>query len=196
MKDIVKSIEKFAREHYSNDDLHGIGHVLRVLENAKKIHAIEEGNWQIIEIIVWLHDIGRSREEIEKKHHATLSNEMSMEFLHTSSIDDATIKLISEGILQHSFSVGGIAQSIEAKIVSDADKLDALGAIGIFRTCAYQHDHNQGINDVLAHFHEKLYKLPGKMYLEESKKIAQSRIAVLRDYEKNTIHELKRTNSK
>ena len=58
------------------------------------------------------------------------------------------------------------------KILSDADKLDAIGAIGIYRTIAYQVSHGTGLNGVLKHLQEKILKLNDRLYLEKSKELA------------------------
>ena len=94
---------------------------------------------------------------------------MAEEFLSQYELSKGLIEFIIEGIKAHSYSYGETAQSLESQILSDADKLDALGAIGIFRACAYQHKNENGIDSVLSHIDEKLLKLESVMYLETSR---------------------------
>ena len=112
------------------------------------------------------------------------------QFLISLQFPEQLVKEISHGILAHSFSIGEKAKNIEAKIVSDADKLDALGAIGIYRVCAFQAQRNQGIQAILHHFDEKLVKLVDKMYLPYSKKLAIERMARIKRFQQEIIEEL------
>lgn len=185
----LQHIKEIARTYYHDDDLHGWGHVLRVLENARRLHAVEGGEWVIIETLVWLHDVGRKLEKTEGKHHALLSANLAAEFLETLSIDPKLISTIVEGIMSHSFSIGGKPSTLEAKILSDADKLDAIGAIGIYRACAYQVQHGLGIQAVLDHFEEKLLILDQKMYLPAALSIAKKRIERLLQFQKDLLEE-------
>lgn len=149
-QEYLPKIKTFAEQFYDpSDDLHGLGHVQRVLVHAKKIWEKEEGNWDIIEMIIWLHDIGRKLETKLKQNHAIISKQLAQPFLESIGLKQTVIDQILHGIVAHSFSLGIPAKSIEAKIVSDADKLDALGAIGIYRVCAYQSLHAHGIKAVI-----------------------------------------------
>ncbi len=186
LPDLIEYSKKFID---LSDDIHGLGHIHRVISNAKKIHAIEGGNWPLITSLVWLHDIGRIFEKSSKKHHAIISNALAIEFL-SSKIDQEMIDQISHGILAHSFSNGQEAKTLEAKILSDADKLDALGYIGIYRECAYQAKLNLGINAVIQHSDTKLLKLLDKIYLPYSKKLAKKRINIIKWFRNGLFDEL------
>ena len=81
-------------------------------------------------------------------------------------------------------------ETIEGKIVQDADRLDALGAIGIARTFAYGGKHSRSPEDSIAHFHEKLLLLKDRMNTAKGKEMAESRHAFLNmflaEWEKET----------
>lgn len=188
----IPKIKDFAAEHYlENDGLHGLSHVKRVLQNARRIHAHQgEGSWPLIEIIVWLHDIGRKYEEEQKKNHAIISAKSAGEFLKSLNFSSQDIQEIRHGILGHSFSMGGKPQTIEAKITSDADKLDALGAVGIFRVCAYQGQKKLGISEVISHIDEKILKLENRMFLDFSKKLAKERTKIIIEFKQQLKDEL------
>ena len=187
----LPQIRDYAKQFYSStDDLHGLAHVERVLTNAHRMHVLEGGNWALIEAIIWLHDIGRASEKEKGKNHAVLSWELATPFLAQFSLPDHILQEIQHGIIAHSFSNGEEAHSLEAQIVSDADKLDALGAIGIFRACAYQALHHQGINQVLTHCDEKLYQLEHMMYVPSGKSLAKTRTARIRQFHADILEEL------
>ncbi|MCK5345993.1 MAG: HD domain-containing protein [Candidatus Heimdallarchaeota archaeon] len=186
----LPQIREYAKKYYSpTDSLHGLAHIQRVLINAHRIHALEGGNWEIIETIIWLHDIGRSSKD-QGKNHAHLSWELAESFLTQFLLPEQLCQEIRHGIIAHSFSNGEEAHSLEAQIVSDADKLDALGAIGIFRACAYQALHHQGIQQVLTHCDDKLYRLEHMMYLPSGKSLAKKRTLRIRQFHKDTLEEL------
>jgi len=73
-------------------------------------------------------------------------------------------------------------ESIEGKIVQDADRLDAIGAIGIARTFAYGGKHGRTLDSSIAHFHEKLLLLKAMMHTEKAKEMAESRHAFMESF--------------
>ena len=196
LSQFLPRIRDYAKKFYSStDDLHGLAHIQRVLTNAHRMYVLEGGNWALIEAIIWLHDIGRASEKEERKNHAILSWELATPFLAQFSLTDHILQEMRQGIIAHSFSNGEEAYSLEAQIVSDADKLDALGAIGIFRACAYQALHQQGIKQVLTHCDEKLYQLEHMMYLPSGKALAKKRTARIRQFHADILEELEGTSS-
>ena len=189
---ILQKTEEYSRTLMSMDDLHGIGHVERVMIIAKNLLKKEKCNSFIVYMAVWLHDIGRVKKKIEindinkskraKKNHAVISAEMSELFFQQLNFPDEEKKKIIDCIISHSFSSCNIPTTIEAKIVSDADKIDALGSVGIYRASCYQHDHGTGIEGVIKHFHEKLLILDTKILTETGKILAKKRINYMNDY--------------
>jgi uncharacterized protein len=186
----LPNIIAFARSQYDQDDLHGIGHIERTLENARRLHRHEGGYWDLIETIVWLHDIGRRYEHIQGRHHALISVEMAQKFLNTTKISSYLLEIILNGIQGHSFSIGQKVNTIEGQIVSDADKLDAIGAVGIFRTCVYQASKPHGINLMLDHMAKKLLILDKELYLPISIQIAKERISRMLKFREQLLEEL------
>ena len=116
---------------------------------------------------------------------------------------DDEIKIISDAIKEHSFSKGKIPSSIEGKILQDADRLDAIGAIGLARVFSFSGSNNRpfydpndpfsrnrSVNDnkwALDHFFEKLLTLEKKMNTKTGKILAKNRTKIL----KNFLKELK-----
>ena len=102
-----------------------------------------------------------------------------LEELH---LEDSQIERICNAIATHSFSGGKEPQSHEAKILSDVDKLDAMGALGIYRAAMYSGEHLRSYEDFVDHFHEKLLNLRDLMFTEEARKIAEDRMSYMQGY--------------
>ena len=79
--------------------------------------------------------------------------------------------------------------SIEGKIVQDADRLDAIGAVGIARTFAYGGEHRRSLNASIGHFHDKLLRLKDEMNTETALEIAQARHQYMVDFLAEYKHE-------
>lgn len=112
---------------------HDFQHTIRVTENARKLYASEGGDLYIIIISALLHDV-----DDKKISAVTYENkDNARKLLKMIDSDDDTVSSVMEIISSVSFSDGKIPLSIEGKIVQDADRLDAIGAIGIARCFAY-----------------------------------------------------------
>ena len=134
-----------------------------------------------------LHDIGRPKEEKTGKSHAILSGEMSREFLRDTGYEKDEIANVVDAIRTHRFSENIEPNSLEGEILSDADKLDAMGAIGIFRAIARATLRDLGIPGFLRHAEDKLLKLVDCMYTTKAQKIAEKRHDLLHSF----VEELK-----
>ena len=82
---------------------------------------------------------------------------------------------VTEAIRAHSFSAKREAVSLEAKILSDADKLDALGAVGVYRAAMYSSEQGRPVQVFIEHFDEKLLLLKEMMYTDAAAEIAERR---------------------
>ena len=131
----LKHTENFVRNLFENEGTgHDWWHINRVRNVALKIAEKEGGNRYIIEMSALLHDVDDWKINTDENSSKTST------WLKNIKIDDSDFKRILEVIEQVSFKGAGVqnnAVSIEAKIVQDADRLDAIGAIGIARTFAY-----------------------------------------------------------
>ena len=137
-----------------------------------------EANKQIIALEALLHDAD------DPKIFNTENNENAYTFLNSQYLDKSLINSVIAGINEISFSKNKdkIPSTIERKIVQDADRLDAMGAIGIARTFAYGGSKSRSIESSIEHFHEKLLCLKDLMNTKEAKKIAEERHQVLLDF--------------
>jgi len=174
------SIEQ-ARPYYQNDASHNFDHILRVLANAKQIAEAENVDWDVLRTAVLLHDIARADQNKTGIEHAAEGARRARTILadETPSFVDA----VSDAIASHRFRIEKPPQSIEAKILYDADKLDAIGAVGIARVFAFAGHQNNPLwaedesdkHSPLQEYRRKLIKLKGKLLTQSAKEIAENR---------------------
>ena len=177
MEQIVASAIEYIRTLFSgNADGHGFAHSMRVYAAAMKIADTEpEADRQIVALGALLHDAD------DYKLFQTENNANARVFLSGNDIDLDTADRICEAINAVSFSKnkGRKPKTIEGRIIQDADRLDAIGAVGIARTFAFGGSHHRPPEDSIAHFHEKLLLLKDMMNTPKAREIAESRHAFM-----------------
>jgi len=184
--DLILKVRIYAKVNSQHDDIHGFSHVERVYEMCIQIGEELNANMRILKIAALLHDIGRIKEEESNKlkNHAEFSGEMVVDFFHDSDLNlpQDEIDMVVHAIRAHSFSNGVVPETLEAKILSDDDKLDALGAIGLYRTIGFTIQKKGGIDAVIEHLENKILKLKDQMYLDISKEIAEKRQQIILEF--------------
>lgn len=117
------------------DGAHDMGHLQRVMANARRIAAGEGPvDWQVLEPAVWLHDlVNLPKTHPDRARASTLSAKAAVEFLRGEGMEEARVAAVAHAIAAHSFSAGIAPETAEARILRDADRLEALGAVGIAR---------------------------------------------------------------
>ena len=173
MQKIIDAAMEYIRVLFAADHGgHDLQHSLRVYRNALTLAEEEPGcDLLTVQLAALLHDVD------DHKLFATENNANARKFLGSVQVDGETIEAICEAINSVSFSKnrGRRPGTLEGKIVQDADRLDAMGAIGIARTFAFGGQHQRPLTDSVAHFHEKLRLLKDEMNTEAGKKMAQLR---------------------
>lgn len=113
-------------------------HVFRVYNNCLRIAKTEKNvDIDVLQVATLLHEIARVKEDNCQDRsidHAILESEMAIDILKSFNLDNDFIEKVSSALRTHRFKVGLIPESLEAKILFDADKLDVIGNIGICRT--------------------------------------------------------------
>ena len=173
---IEEAIEYIRTLFQGNSDGHDFDHTMRVYHTAMEITDSEPRcNRQIVALAALLHDAD------DYKLFETKNNANARAFLDSQNIDEATALQICMAINSVSFSKnkGRCPELLEGKIVQDADRLDAMGAVGIARTFAYGGRHGRSIEDSVEHFHEKLLLIKDMMNTSEATKLANERHAFL-----------------
>jgi len=200
----LENLKKIAKNKLAkNDPAHDFEHVMRVYRNAEKICKIENGNKKLILSAVLLHDIIKIK---NRKDSALKSAKFSEKILKENHFLDNEIIIISDAIKEHSFSKGKTPSTIEGKILQDADRLDAIGAIGLARVFSFSGSNNRSFyhpNDpfsknrslddnkwALDHFYEKLLTLEKKMNTRTGKTLAKKRTKILENFLKELKTEI------
>ena len=169
---------------------HGIDHVMRVVRLARQLGSEVGGDPVVVELAAWLHDVGDAKfhQGVER------SGEFARQILEDLGAPEETREHVAEIVDNLSFRKGGDGSqlSLEGQIVQDADRIDALGAIGIVRTIEYgtalgQPFHRFGPSTDEAktgidHFHDKLFKLHDLMNTEPGRRLAADREAFMRGF--------------
>ena len=124
-----------ARSYYcSKDAAHDFEHVLRVLKLAERIGEAEGADMPILRAAVLLHDVARVTEDGGGPCHAAAGAQRAREILAGHPEDK--VEAVAHAIATHRFRASAVPQTLEARILYDADKLDAIGAIGVARAYA------------------------------------------------------------
>ena len=203
--EVLKALSKEVKKRMSNDSAHDFDHVMRVYKNAKKICKKEKVNPKLVLTAVLLHDIVSYPKSDKRSILSSIqSSELSKKILKNYDFSKEEIKIVSEAIRDHSFSKNKIPETLEGKILQDADRLDAIGAIGIARVFAvagserrpfYNKDDPFCKNRIpddgkwtLDHFYKKLLRLETFMNTDSGRFEAKKRIQFL----KNFVLELKK----
>src|SRR6266700_4280613 len=130
---LLELARQFMSDEGSEDAAHDYDHILRVIALADKIQASEGGDLPTIWAAVALHDIGQERERRHGGDHALIGATLAAELLKDTPFPQQYIPAVQQAIREHRMTGGVIPQTLEGRILYDADKLDCLGAIGIGR---------------------------------------------------------------
>ena len=129
----------------SEDAAHDYDHLVRVMALADTIPARDGGDLPTIWAAVALHDIGQARERRDGGDHAHIGAGLAGELLTDTIFPQAFIPAVQQAIREHRMTGGIIPQTLEGRILYDADKLDSLGAVGIARLYCITGHYNQKV---------------------------------------------------
>jgi uncharacterized protein len=132
----VITIDDARRLYAGAESAHDFDHVLRVLALAERIARAEGADAMVVRTAVLLHDIARNDERQNGEDHALAAERRARAMLTAQGEAPAIIDQVCAAIRDHRFRTGGPPSTLEARILYDADKLDAIGAIGIARAYA------------------------------------------------------------
>lgn len=202
-QDIIALTASHVKEQMQGDSTgHDWWHVYRVWKNAIQIARSETADLQVVELAALLHDIA------DWKFHngdSTAGSRVAREWLQKCGLPQSELERVCdivEGVSFKGANVKTEAMSIEGMIVQDADRLDALGAIGIARAFAYggkdnrelynpnsepvfhstPNEYRQSKGSTINHFYEKLLLLKDRMNTEAGKRLAQHRHSYMEAY--------------
>lgn len=186
---------------------HDITHALRVRDLCAYIGRAEGGDMEVLEASALLHDIGRTA-EMKKSgaDHAAVSAELAPAILGKSGFPAEKIAAVVYAIENHRYSSNIIPDSLEARILQDADRLDISGAVGIAMTFCYSGARSRMMyhpSDPLAlgrepnggeyaidHILSKLMTLPEHMHTATARHLAEQRNTFLKAFVEQFVHEV------
>ena len=205
-KHLVKAIDHLTQNlDIEIDTAHDKSHSLRVMANALRIQKSEGGSERVLISAALIHDLGNLPKTHPDKHLSSQrSAKIAREILSQLDFSEEEILLVEDAVIAHSFSAKIAPTTLEGRIFQDADRLDALGAIGIARVFAVAGSVSNplyNVNDPFAtegrpledrkyaldHFYQKLLKLPKDFLTETGQTIANERSDFILGY----LHQLK-----
>ncbi|MCX6776779.1 MAG: HD domain-containing protein [Candidatus Micrarchaeota archaeon] len=166
-----ETFEKIASE-LMKDPTHDFEHAKRVCSIAIHLAREEKADEDVVKAAALLHDVGYS---LDGEGHEKKSLEIAESLLGMTDFPQKKRDNVLECVRTHRFSRGGEAMSLEAKILQDADRLDAIGAVGIARCFLWSGEHRKVLKDAVKHFDEKLLKLKDTMNTESGRRMAEER---------------------
>ncbi len=207
---IIQKTEQFVRRRLATEGTgHDWWHIARVVRNARLICKSEKADWLVVELAALLHDVG-DRKVIQKDED---DHSIAEKFLKGQGADPVVIDRVMHIIKNMSFSKSlrqkKSSEPIEFQIVQDADRLDAMGAIGVARAFAYGGRAERLLYDPtenarafhstktyrnlksssLHHFEEKLFHLKDLMNTGAARKIARARHRYMKEYHRQFLAE-------
>ncbi|QLH02528.1 phosphohydrolase [Nitrosopumilus cobalaminigenes] len=196
---VLDSIKNEVKEIMDNDSAHDFEHIMRVYKNAQKMCKKEKANKKLVLCAALLHDIvSYPKSDKRSKMSSIESAKKSKTMLKKYNFSEEEIIIISDAIRDHSFSQNKIPSTLEGKILQDADRLDAIGAIGLARVFATGGSLKRPFYNIddpfcktrkpddktwtVDHFYQKLLKLESLMNTKSGKIEAKKRTRVLKDF--------------
>jgi uncharacterized protein len=200
---IRKEVEKILE---GRDPAHDFEHIMRVYRNAEAIGKKENADMDVLLAAALMHDlVVYPKGSAKRSKSADDSADLAEEILRRHGFPQKKIERISYCIRTHSYSKKITPTTLEGRILQDADRLDALGAIGVARTFSVGGSENRMFYNpkdplceadrepddrlwTMDHFQKKLLKVKDSMHTETAKKLARKRTRFMRDF----IEELRR----
>ena len=204
---VIDSIKNQVKKIMDNDSAHDFEHVMRVYKNAQKICILENANEKLVLSAALLHDIvSYPKSDKRSKLSSIQSAKKSEQILKKYNFSKEEIGIISDAMCDHSFSQNTTPRTLEGKILQDADRLDALGAIGIARVFATGGSLKRPFYNIddpfcktrtpddktwtVDHFFQKLLKLESLMNTKSGKIEAKKRTSTLKEFLKQLKQEI------
>ena len=190
MSAILQKTKQFVlSEMAKNDAAHDEGHILRVVSLVQTLcRAYPEANAYRAELLAWLHDMN------DDKLASNVGMGFVSAFLQSIGTTAEDIRFVSEALPYISYRKHPKLSAdipLEIRIVQDADRIDAIGAVGIARTFAYGGAKGRPLEESLAHFEKKLLLLYDLLSTSAARELGKSRLALLQDFYRQYQEETK-----
>ena len=200
MTPLLARLEKVAAERCAGTGpAHDYAHVRRVAQSARVLARVEGAREDVVVAAALLHELfNHPKDHPDSARSGDVCAEHAAIVLRGEHCDEGFVRDVSYAIRVHSFSRGILPETLEAKLLQDADRLDAIGAIGIarcFATCSemrrpfYCDDDpfctTRTPNDKLwgvDHFYKKLLRIPDTLHSATAKRLAEERVVFMKGY--------------
>lgn len=198
-RDWEPRFRQFVTDQPGADPGHGLVHLERVVATALQLAAEEGARAEVVLPAAWLHDcVHVAKDSPDRARASGLAAEHAAGFLEGAGYPERLLADIRHAIEAHSYLAGIPPRTIEAKVVQDADRLDALGAIGVARCiavgsalgrplyqpedpfCSARAPDDSGAS--VDHFYSKLLKLAGTMQTAAGRREAERRTVFIRAF--------------
>lgn len=210
MQKVIDKIRREARAAFDAHGSHGWDHTERVLRLAVHIGRAEGANLKVIELAALLHDIGRRHEDDSHGAlcHAAEGAKLARQILSKHNLPDGVVDEVVHCIEHHRYRKNSRPNTLEAKIIFDADKLDAIGAVGIGRAFLFSGEHGAKLHNApdvdpmktavygpedtaYREFLHKLKHVHKRMLTEEGKRLAKGRHKFMMEFFKRLDREVR-----
>jgi uncharacterized protein len=183
----------------ATDAAHDRAHVERVVTTARRLAQTEDAHLAVVIPAAWLHDcVVVPKDDPRREQASVLAAEAAGDFLSDAGYPAHWIDDIEHAVAAHSYSGDVAPETVEAKVVQDADRLDALGAVGIARAFMVGGALGHALYDpgdpfcddrppdddtyTIDHFYDKLLRLPDTLQTEAGRAVAERRAQFMRTY--------------
>ena len=201
-------IDKIKPYYEAQDPGHDWAHILRVTKTAEELAKSEKADLSVVLPAAFLHDIVNvPKDHPERTRASTLAADKAIKLLSEVHYDETKFEKIHQAIVEHSWSKGLKPSSIESACVQDADRLDAIGAIGVLRCTAVNvqmkshfydpndpFSENRELNDksyMIDHYFVKLLKIADSLQTKAAKVEGQRRTEFMRHFLDQLKNEIK-----
>lgn len=196
---ISKACEAFVEGRTAADPAHDTSHIKRVVNNSLYLSDIERCDTRITVPAAWLHDcIQVPKDSPQRSQVSRLAADEAVRFLSALDYPEDLLPAVHHAVAAHSYSAAIPVETVEAGVVQDADRLDALGAIGITRClltggalgsdiyhpddpfCEARDPDDKAY--MVDHFYRKLFKLPTTMQTAAGRAEAERRVHMMKSF--------------
>lgn len=198
-KEFYEKLKEEIKPYFEKIGSHDFSHTERVYHNAMRIADGMDVDMDIVRATALLHDISRLKEdEVKSVNHADDGAIVAREILEKTEFAGEKIEAVQNAIRTHRYSRGMVADEIEGKILQDADRLDALGAIIIARIFDFGRTKNRPLYDPnipprdtydsdgetsINHFYEKIFKItPESFNTPNAQELAKGKYTFVKEF--------------
>ena len=208
IEQLEATLAAFIEQQMATDSAHDRQHIERVVRTARHLAEAEGADLAVVIPAAWLHDCVTLPKNAPNRHEASrLAAVAAVRFLRSIAYPEEHLEGIAHAIAAHSFSAGIAPTTLEAKVVQDADRLDAIGAIGVARCMMVggvlerplyhttdpfcQTREPDDLTYTIDHFYRKLFKIGQTLHTAAARAEAERRNAFMHAFLDQLGHEIR-----